>query len=169
MRQVTGTPNVRYHVLGLAHVVDWQDGYFLLEGLASERGLEALAVEQEQAALATGAFEPQSLADARERVTASIVRRRGQPEFRRALLQAYGRRCAITGCDAEQALEAAHIIPYRGRETNHLSNGLLLRADLHTLFDLGLVAIDTATMTVVVAPSLNDTTYHYLDGKLLSP
>ncbi|MEH1887220.1 MULTISPECIES: HNH endonuclease signature motif containing protein [unclassified Nostoc] len=41
----------------------------------------------------------------------------------------------ITNFDAEVALEAAHIIPYSETENNHPSNGLLLRADLHTLFD----------------------------------
>ena len=69
-----------------------------------------------------------------------------------------------SGCDAEAALEACHIRPYMGAHTNALSNGLLLRADLHTLFDLGLLAVDTATMTAVVAPELEGTTYGELIG-----
>lgn len=65
------------------------------------------------------------------------------------------------------ALEAAHIIPYQGDETNHISNGLLLRADIHTLFDLGLLAIDTTEMKVVVHPSLINTQYEGLMGRPL--
>ena len=80
--------------------------------------------------------------DGRERAIGAIVRRRGQPAFRRALLEAYHERCAVTGCDAPEALEAAHVVPYRGVATNHPANGLLLRADLHALFDLGLIAVD---------------------------
>ncbi len=105
--------------------------------------------------------------DARERVAGSIVRRRGQPEFRKALIRAYHSKCAITGCDAVEALEAAHISPYRGPNTNHPSNGLLLRADLHTLFDLGLIAIDARTMTVLIAKNLANTTYAEIAGKVL--
>ncbi|WP_336979879.1 HNH endonuclease signature motif containing protein [Altererythrobacter fulvus] len=54
---------------------------------------------------------------------------------------AYEGRCAISGCDVREVLEAAHIMPYLGEETNDVRNGLLLRADLHTLFDLGLLKI----------------------------
>lgn len=112
-------------------------------------------------------FDPTSLEDAREKIIRSIVQRRGQPEFRKKLIEAYGGCCAITGANAEQALEAAHIRPYKGKETNHISNGLLLRADVHTLFDLGLIAIDAKTMTVIVHSSLVDTTYKELLGKKL--
>ena len=111
--------------------------------------------------------EVESIIDARERVIAAVVRRRGQPEFRKALIEAYDSSCAITGCNAVEALEAAHISPYRGPDTNRPSNGLLLRADLHTLFDLGLIAVDTKTMTVVLAESLIDTTYAEINGQLL--
>ena len=90
----------------------------------------------------------------RARALREVVQQRGQPAFRRALLAAYGERCAITGCDAEDALEAAHIIGYPGPDTQHVSNGLLLRADIHTLFDLGLVAICPDTLRVALVPSL---------------
>jgi hypothetical protein len=65
--------------------------------------------------------------DARDRTLASIVRRRGQPQFRERLLAIYDGRCAISGCNAVEALEAAHISPYKGRHTNHPQNGLLFR------------------------------------------
>lgn len=102
-------------------------------------------------------FDPNTLEDARERVLTSIVRRQGQSQFRQQLLKAYIGKCAISGSNVEQALEAAHIISYRGPETNITSNGLLLRADLHTLFDLNLITIDPQTMKVLVAPKLMQT------------
>ena len=70
--------------------------------------------------------------------------------------------------DAEQALKAAHICPYKGKITNHASNGLLLRANLHILFDLGFIAVNTKTMTLVVAPNLKHTTYGELAAKPLT-
>jgi hypothetical protein len=81
--------------------------------------------------------------DARTWEMRSIALREGQPEFRASLLRAYGRRCAITGCAVEAILEAAHIRPYRegGVATSRTDNGLLLRADIHTLLDKGLVWI----------------------------
>lgn len=102
--------------------------------------------------------------DARERIIAAITLRRGQPKFRRQLLDAYEGRCAITGCDAEAALEASHIIPYGGEHSNTLENGILLRADIHTLFDLNLITIDPTRMTVILAPELEDTVYSELKG-----
>lgn len=115
----------------------------------------------------TGAFNPANLQDARQKTMAAIVRRQGQPAFRRALLQAYGGRCAITGCDVVQVLEAAHIVPYRGPETNHVTNGLLLRGDLHTLFDLALISIEPNTRVVVVAPALRAMEYGVFHGQAL--
>ena len=112
-----------------------------------------------------GAFDPDEIRDGRVRILASIVRRRGQPLFRRRLLDAYGGRCAISGCTLEAVLEAAHIVPYRGPETNHSRNGLLLRADLHTLFDLHLIAIDAASLTVLVSPQVAGTSYEEYSGK----
>jgi hypothetical protein len=102
--------------------------------------------------------------DERRRGMIAVVQRQGQPEFRRRLVEAYGGKCAITGCDALQALEAAHIRPFRGRHTNDVTNGLLLRADIHTLFDQELLTIDTATMTVLLHPDLMATTYAQLAG-----
>ncbi len=66
-----------------------------------------------------------------------------------------------------EALEAAHIVPYRGEGSHHPQNGLLLRADLHSLFDLGLLAVDSATMKVRLAPMLSETVYGELQGKQL--
>jgi hypothetical protein len=74
---------------------------------------------------------------------AAISVRRGQPEFREKLLAAWQRTCAVTGCRIVGLLEAAHISPHSEGTDYRTSNGLLLRADIHTLFDLGLLSIDS--------------------------
>jgi hypothetical protein len=130
-------------------------------------GQQQLIAQQEHQLAEAGVFDPGNLLDARERIMAAIVRRYGQPAFRRQLLQAYEGKCAISGCDVEAALDAAHIVPYRRPKTNHPANGLLLRTDLHTLFDLGLIAIETKTMTVLIAPSLVGTCYQQYAGTQL--
>jgi len=134
------------------------------DSVAESETSVSLAIAARQLAEA-GVFDPSGISDAREHVLSSIVRRRGQPAFREHLLAVYNGRCAISGCDVEPVLEAAHIVPYRGAETNHRGNGLLLRADLHTLFDLKLVAIDFATMSLLVSPSLAGTCYDEYRGR----
>jgi len=124
------------------------------------------AVEE---AISDGAFDVTDVEDARQRVLMAIVRRRGQPAFRKALLEAYGGACAITGCNLAAVLEAAHVHPYKGDHTNVASNGLLLRADIHTLFDLHLIAIDPETMKVMVSPDLDGTEYAQLRGVAVQP
>jgi len=132
----------------------------------SQSPIEAELDQQTNLAEAEGAFDSSSIEDARERVAASIVRRRGQQAFREALIKRYHGRCVVTGCDVVAVLEAAHIVPYLGVATNHPENGLLLRADIHTLFDLGLLAI-TQDLRVVVHPSLFGTSHGELNGRPL--
>jgi putative restriction endonuclease len=115
-------------------------------------------------------FDPDSAYDARERAIRAIRIRRGQPAFRAALLKAYGGRCVITGCKIVDVLEAAHIVPYMGPLTNDVRNGLLLRSDLHTLFDCDLLAVHPKTRRVVIAESLQASTYsQFSDRRLRSP
>jgi hypothetical protein len=112
-------------------------------------------------------FDPAGLKDARTRVLREVVQRRGQRKFREALLEAYGGRCAITGCPVVPLLEAAHITSYFGPDTNAIKNGILLRADIHTLWDLGLLAVDPNTGEVWVSPEVDDPTYRVLSGQPL--
>jgi putative restriction endonuclease len=172
MRQVSAKPTSMYKILGLALVAGWGEGYFIFEGFRPD-GRSAgrgSADELRRDALSASMAIPDeptldSMTDGRERILASIVRRQGQGEFRRRLLEAYDGRCAITGCDVVDALEAAHIVPYRGPGSNHPSNGLLLRADLHTLFDLGLLSINSDDMVVVTVATLATSAYRELSGK----
>jgi hypothetical protein len=73
---------------------------------------------------------------------ALVDRRTGQPLFRGELMRAYNNKCAISGCAIDEVLQAAHIRPVRASGRHSLSNGLLLRADIHNLFDRGLITID---------------------------
>ncbi len=113
--------------------------------------------------------DPADFEDSRRRTWRAIVQRRGQPAFRSALLQAYGNACAISGCSVLEVLEAAHIAPYTGDDSNNVRNGLLLRADLHTLFDYGLLRINPQNLHVEVAPSLRTTIYGEFHDGLLRP
>nr|WP_216821369.1 HNH endonuclease [Marinobacterium profundum] len=101
--------------------------------------------------------------DTDERALAAIWTRRGQPDFRARLLLAYGAHCAVTGCDVVDALEAAHITPFADEQDYQLSNGVLLRGDIHTLFDLFLISIEPNTWTVRIAPQLA-ASYGSFDG-----
>jgi hypothetical protein len=113
-------------------------------------------------------FNPDNLTDERSRVQASIVRRQGQSQFRSQLLQAYQGKCAISGTNVEQVLDAAHIIAYQGVKSNSISNGLLLRKDLHTLFDLKLITIDPDKLTVLISPDLKGTIYEQFAHKKIN-
>ena len=104
-------------------------------------------------------FDPNNEKDERERIQRTLVQRRGQKRFRDSLISTYEGKCVITGCSILDILEAAHIVPYRGYHTNKTSNGLLLRADLHTLFDCNLLAIDPETMEVLLAPYIRNSEY----------
>lgn len=100
-----------------------------------------------------------------KRVWRAIQERMGQPKFPSAVLNAYERKCAISGCDVEEAVEAAHITPFSGGRSDRLSNALLLRADLHTLFDLGLLSVNPRRWSVVVGVALRRTEYGNYHGK----
>lgn len=112
-------------------------------------------------------FDPEAVDQVRERIEALVATRLGQPEFRQTLLRAYRGRCAVTGCDVEDALQAAHLFPYTGMNSNRCSNGVLLRADIHNLFDKHLMAIEPGTNEVRVAPGLRGTAYETYDGRVV--
>lgn len=72
-----------------------------------------------------------------------VVPRLGQGSFRVIVTDAYQRRCAITREKTLPALEAAHIQPFSENGPNRVDNGLLLRSDIHRLFDSGYVTVTT--------------------------
>jgi hypothetical protein len=113
------------------------DGNGRFEGLVEEWKREAVVYDLEEILARYLA----SLPTGKERRLIELAIRQGQQGFRRRLLTAYRNSCAISGCDVVEVLQAAHINPYNGPATNVTSNGLLLRADLHNLFDAGLISI----------------------------
>ncbi|MEE1787722.1 HNH endonuclease signature motif containing protein [Streptomyces sp. SP17BM10] len=85
--------------------------------------------------------------------TKTTVRvRKGQPAFRAALLDQFGEVCAFTGPMPAFVLEAAHLYSYAANGKHHPDGGLLLRRDVHRLFDLGQIAIDPHSLTLDVSP-----------------
>jgi len=71
-----------------------------------------------------------------------VAPRLGQQAFKAVVLTAYQRRCAITGAKIQPTLQAAHIRPVSCNGQNRVDNGLLLRSDIHTLFDRGYIGVD---------------------------
>lgn len=71
-----------------------------------------------------------------------VFARAGQKGFQAAVTAAYDRRCAITGNHVPLVLDAAHIRPVSAQGQNRVDNGLLLRTDVHRLFDTGYLGID---------------------------
>lgn len=77
----------------------------------------------------------------------------GQGHFKRAVSAAYGHRCAVTSSATFPSLEAAHIRPFADGGLHAVSNGLLLRADVHRLYDRGYLGIDR-DLRLRVSPQL---------------
>lgn len=133
-------------------------------GLFLDRGAEArLAANLDAAgrAGAEAAFDALDLSDERRRSLREAVERPGQSRFRNAVIRAYPG-CAVTGCLVEPVLDAAHIRPYRGPRTNSVRNGICLRADLHRLWDRGLLAVHETTHHAILHPDVTDTAYRVL-------
>ena len=87
----------------------------------------------------TNGWEPQ---EHRRGTPQMVLPRLGQGTFRVAVMDGYGRRCAVTGERTLPILDAAHIKPWSQGGEHSPGNGILLRTDIHRLFDLGYVTID---------------------------
>ncbi|MQA16628.1 MAG: HNH endonuclease [Pseudonocardiaceae bacterium] len=102
-----------------------------------------------------------------------LVRPRlGQQSFRAMVMNAYSRRCAVTGAKIRPVLEAAHIRPVEHSGEHRLDNGLLLRSDVHTLFDRGYLGVDSK-YRLMVSPLLrqqfdNGNEFYTLKGSRIS-
>jgi len=103
----------------------------------------------------------------------TLIRPRlGQGAFRVAVTDAYARACAITGEHSLPALDAAHIRPFAKDGPHTVRNGLLLRADIHRLFEQGYLGV-TSNYCLQVSDRLradynNGRSYYPLDGKHLA-
>ncbi len=88
--------------------------------------------------------------------------RLGQGGFRISVTEAYDRRCAISGERTLPILDAAHIKPVKDSGVHSVSNGLLLRTDIHGLYDLGYLTV-TPDYHIEVSSKLDE---EYGNGKL---
>lgn len=158
----------QYLNLGLAMVDSYDaatDG-FVVHGSVSARADAEVFDATPEAFQWPGELEDQDLAqDERRWVEAQVVQRERQDAFRQSMLSLYGGVCAITRYDAPDALQSAHIIGYRGGPSQHPGNGLLLRADIHILFDRHLLSIEPDSMRVRTGSGLHPTKYAELDGR----
>jgi len=171
--QPGGAPPIKECFRGIIRKAPRKGGYYIL----TDKGKSLLSSDlihsshstlddlvQTSQALEEGSYFTDPSNNDQRRVLREIAQRQGQIPFRKALIKAYNSRCAVTGCDAAPALEAAHIRPYSGPHSNEVDNGLLLRADIHTLFDLNLLGIHPISYTVFINDVLKGTVYSSLHG-----
>jgi putative restriction endonuclease len=173
--QQKGRTGAKYKI-DVALPVGWVEGFFILVGASpageipdqidSPEEIYRFILKENQAEIVKneGFFDPSSVVDERKKAFRAVVQRQGQPAFRKNVLRAYESKCPITGCDVKEALEAAHISPYMGVATNSVQNGLPLRGDIHTLWDLGLICVNTSNMTIVLHPKLRSSDYEKFQG-----
>ncbi len=121
-------PNI---VQGKTYGASSGEGNALLEQIVARRSAMTFADAAPVAAGALPMFSDPVLAR----------RRLGQGAFRLLVVDAYGRKCAVSGEKALPVLQSAHIRPVTQGGEHRIDNGLLLRSDIHTLFDRGYVTI----------------------------
>lgn len=125
---------------------DWSRNIVTGKGYSIDTPSGAALWEQVRARLATDpglAYVASADSPARFGKEMTIRPRLGQGAFRVEVTDAYSRRCAITGEKTLPALQAGHIRPYSKDGPHETRNGLLLRSDLHSLFDLGYLTVTT--------------------------
>lgn len=156
--------NNGYTVMGLAFVerYDAVAGTFALHGPANaategKGHFDAFASDELSEKDKKRLAKLKSLAldggDERVRRFVEEVRRERQKQFSRAVFEAYGGHCAISDVGVRTALQAAHVDDYRSRKSQIVQNGILLRADLHLLYDANLLGIKPDTHEIVLADS----------------
>lgn len=161
-----------YECRGLAFVEEYdpQKGLFKLHGpVRASQGEDFWSlykVEEVEEELAEEGAEDEDVDERRSELVYRAVRQR-QDAFRKDLIVAYKSKCAVTAYDVEEALQAAHISSYRGPKSQKTSNGLLLRADIHLLYDAHLASVDPETMNFIVAPKIKGSAYGELNGQTI--
>lgn len=158
----------RYLCKGLAFIESYDEarGMFCLHGpVRTDQPADFWSlVDAEELKAVNDSFEVEISESDERRI--DLVRRAiryRQDKFRDQLLLAYEGACAVSGYSVEPALQAAHISSYRGPKSQTTSNGLLLRADIHLLYDAHLASVDPETMKFVIAPKIGDSAYREYD------
>jgi hypothetical protein len=96
-----------------------------------------------------------------------VITREGQQAFRRGLIEIHGTNCAITGECPIEVIDAAHIVNYSDNASQRLDNGILLRADIHRLYDRKLISICPYTLLIKIDKTLSSSIYWEYNGKKL--
>lgn len=130
---------------------DWHKSIVQGKTYASDSVQGRLLIEQVQNALqlheahvlpANGNAKERALETRARYGSPTLVRPRlGQASFRIVVTDAYSRRCAASGERVLPVLQAAHIRPFGQGGMHEVQNGILLRSDLHTLFDRGYITV----------------------------
>ncbi|MGZ3888810.1 MAG: HNH endonuclease, partial [Flavisolibacter sp.] len=112
-------------------------------------------------------FSVNPIEEAGEDLNSRILRysrvRQGQMKLKVNLLRIYNGECCISRCSTAEVLQAAHIIPYAESRDNNTFNALLLRSDIHDLFDCHLIGINPHTLRIHLHPRLiNSKEYGHL-------
>ena len=134
----------------------------LRDDLARHEFSDPLTFVVEDKAEPTGDYQPIQDEDKRQAYARRV--RKGQSRFRKALHTLYGSRCAFTGTDEETVLEACHIISHAKTGDNSLDNGLLLRSDIHVLFDEHLMTLANDGRCILVHKDVTAPEYAHLRG-----
>ncbi|HVV70699.1 MAG TPA: HNH endonuclease [Verrucomicrobiae bacterium] len=110
------------------------------------------------------AAEIRSLLEERVRAFAKVILRPEQAAFREELRRRHGDQCQISGCRVMAVVNACHLLRAAEGGAEVAENGILLRLDLHVLFDANLIGIHPKTLRVHVHSSLRGTEYQDMKG-----
>ena len=164
--KVKGTS--KYKCMGLAFVESYDSGVFTLHGPVRKdqpTDFWSIVSEEDMSEEIKELLETPNEDDERVFKAVRQAERRGQERFRQELIRAYDGRCAISQCNVLNTLQAAHISSYRGPKSQLVTNGLLLRADFHLLFDSYLMSVDPGDFRVHIAPSIGNSMYGPIEDK----
>lgn len=175
---LVGQPGGGYRVLGLAFVerYDQRTGFFTLHGpvnaaTESQRVFSSFVTDELSAADKRRLLELQRLAlidgDERIRTLVRTARREQQRRFRSDVYAAYDGRCAASGTGIDDILQAAHIDDFRGRRSQVVQNGILLRVDIHMLYDANLLGIEPGSHRIVLSDAVDMAHYEHLCDRQL--
>jgi hypothetical protein len=165
--------NVKYFVHGLAIPIHKSGNYYIFCDEKSANNFSRTQIlnaffSANALVHSPPASQEDISSDLRISTYSSILARQGQGKFRRDLVKAYQGRCAISGESTLEVLDAAHIQPYRGQKSNTVNNGILIRTDLHNLFDFNLLAIDPDNFKVRIHSEIQSEFYRSIEGIKLS-
>ena len=155
----------------IAPPADWARNIVQGKTYESDAGEGKRVWDEVRLRLSAGGQTEHAIAEDRYGPPILVHPRLGQGAFRVEVLEAYARRCAVTGERTLPALDAAHIRPYADMGPHRVDNGLLLRKDLHALFDAGYVTV-TPAFELRVSRQIreqfeNGRDYYAMDGQEL--